>query len=142
MLRVVSTTRQKQFGGFYHLVPDQQTNGMPMWKCGKKMLYSNTDGNWVIASNEDCIFFNAGNIMSAVHGGLMPDVMTGWRSIDGAKFQVDTGISVTTDGGSGAANATAAGATDGASPAAPGRLVHTGTWAVFRNLWLGNCQRK
>eukprot|EP00660_Eupelagonema_oceanica_P019496 gene19496-biopygen36865 len=113
ILRVVSTTRQTETAGFYNLVPDQQANGMPVWKCGKMWLYSTTNGEWCFASADDHIGIGKdfavqrGWIISTSHGGLMPNAVAGWHSFDGYGWPDDTGISVTIARDSGARVASA-----------------------------------
>eukprot|EP00660_Eupelagonema_oceanica_P019761 gene19761-biopygen28993 len=109
-LRVVSTTRKQHCAGSYRLVPEQQANGMPVWKYGKKWLYSSPSGKWFINNETDHV--GVGKDFAAAsghiycpdpHGGLMPNEVTRWKSWGDDKWRKDTGVSVTSDRDNGAA---------------------------------------
>eukprot|EP00660_Eupelagonema_oceanica_P000045 gene45-biopygen19500 len=107
-LRLVSTTRRQIFGGFYHIVHDQQANGMPVWKCGKNWLYTGLDGSWYFSEETEHIgmgkdFAESFGVIasSAPHGGLFADAVTSWESGDGEQWLEDTGVCVTSDRDSG-----------------------------------------
>eukprot|EP00660_Eupelagonema_oceanica_P019495 gene19495-biopygen36864 len=104
-LWLMSTTRRNTYAGFYRLVAGRETNGMPMWNWGDMWLYSSSEGEWIVTDDEKDMEDDIGGIKSAVHGGLMPDAVTGWESYGDEKWQADTGVSVTSDRGSGAAAA-------------------------------------
>eukprot|EP00660_Eupelagonema_oceanica_P019120 gene19120-biopygen22459 len=96
---------------------------MPVWKCGENWLFATTTGCWMITGDEENIARkggHAGLIMSVVaHGGIMPDAYAGsarwpgWESVDDGKFHKDAGVSITREGGSGAAAAERRVAPDG-----------------------------
>eukprot|EP00660_Eupelagonema_oceanica_P019264 gene19264-biopygen22674 len=100
VLHIVSTTRNQNFAGFYRLVPDRMVNGMPVWKCGEKLLYSVITGKWMVADGEETLAGNNGFIQCpATHRRRMPYAMAGWQSWDDKEWQDDGGISVTSSGG-------------------------------------------
>eukprot|EP00660_Eupelagonema_oceanica_P019667 gene19667-biopygen26096 len=111
-LRLVSTTREQTKAGFYNLVPDQQANGMPVWRRDNNWLYSGKNGKWHFAAKSDHIGMykdfavSHGSIHCPdEHGGLMPNAVNGWKSWGDGEWYADTGVSVTGEGGSGSAAA-------------------------------------
>eukprot|EP00660_Eupelagonema_oceanica_P019281 gene19281-biopygen11660 len=99
ILRLVSTTRQKDRAGVYHLVPDQEANVMPVWRCGNDWLYSAPYGQWMFTDDLMDFAFGYGYVQSDVHGGLMPHAVAGWASWSDESWYEDAGVSLTSDGG-------------------------------------------